>query len=251
MLSQPLVQPIPVQPLGLEGLFHETTIVDEHYRQAGFLRGETHLPGGHRLFGGLWQDGYPAAGLQDGVFDCIEVGDALSTKFLVELVHSETVAAHLLLIHLAVSDDNAGTAAEHRPEADAAHGKHREDHGNTEQSEDGEHAGEQRNAKVLHRHGGQISDDEVQHQLRGLQLAHLALAHEPDTQNDEQIEDDGAHHADDHVQDLQRNKVVSSVWTQKGHFIPVMGTSGGGKDDAASIFSQGWFCGILFSATKL
>ncbi len=55
-----------------------------------------------------------------------------------------------------------------------------------------------RGTEILHGHGGQVSDDEVQHQLRGLQLSHLTLAHKTDARNDEQIQDDGAGKGDDH-----------------------------------------------------
>ena len=67
------------------------------------------------------------------------------------------------------------------------HGEHRQDHGDAQQGEDGDDPGEQRDAEVLHGDGGQIGDDEVQHQLRRLQLTDLSLAHEADARDDEQI----------------------------------------------------------------
>ena len=115
-----------------------------------------------------------------------------------EFVHGKPVAPHFPLVHLAISDNDAGASAEHRTESDAAHGEHGENHGEAQQSQDGEHTGEKWDTEILHRNGCQVGNDEIQYQLRGLQLSHLALAHESNAQNNEQIENDGPYHADNH-----------------------------------------------------
>ena len=79
------------------------------------------------------------------------------------------------------------TPAQQRPEPDAFHGQHRQDHGHGQQGQDGDHPGEQRDAEILHGHRRQVRDDQGEHQFRGLQLPHLALAHQPDPGDDEDV----------------------------------------------------------------
>ena len=97
-----------------------------------------------------------------------------------------------IMIHQAVPDDKAGPSAHQGAEPDALHGQHGEDHGQGQQSQNGDDAGEQRDAVILHGHGGQVGNDQGEHQLRGLQFSHLALSHQPDSGNNQKIEDDGA-----------------------------------------------------------
>ena len=56
----------------------------------------------------------------------------------------------------------------------------------------GHHAVEQRQPEVLHGYRRQIGDQQRQHQLDGLQLTDLPLAAEPQTRDQQQVQDDGA-----------------------------------------------------------
>lgn len=87
----------------------------------------------------------------------------------------------------AVLHHDAGTSAEQGPEPDAAQIEHGDHHGEGEQGQDGHDPRQERDAQILHGDGRQVGNDERQDQLRGFQLAHLALSHQADADDDEQI----------------------------------------------------------------
>ena len=105
---------------------------------------------------------------------------------------------HVGLEDLPVPDDDRGPAADQGTEADGLEAEVADQHGEAQQRHDGEHSVHQGNAEVLHRHGGQIGDDQRQHQISRLQFADLPLAHKAQAGNDEQIEDHRAEKRSNH-----------------------------------------------------
>ena len=90
-----------------------------------------------------------------------------------------------------VLHNDGGPPADNGPEFDVFHGEHGQRHGDAQQRKDRDDAGEQGNTEILHGHGGQVGNDEREHQFGRLQLAYLTLAHQADPGDDEQIEDNG------------------------------------------------------------
>ena len=181
------VQPGTVVAQSFQILLQQFSIADHHPGQAALLHRDLQIPGRGGLLVGIGQDGQLAVGLQNGVFDLADIRIAFDAQLLQQLVHREAGFGHLPLDQGAVLDHHAGPAAQQRPERDALHGEHRQNHGHRQQGEDGHYPGEQWDAVVLHGHRGQVGNDEGQHQLGGLQLSHLPLAHQSHPRDDEDV----------------------------------------------------------------
>ena len=179
-------------------MLQQPPVADDHHGQARLLDRRAHLGGGGGLVGGIGQHGQLPVGLQQGEFDGLEVGIALYAQLLHQLVQGEAVLFQLRLHHLAVFHHHRGPAAQQGTEADGLGAQHREDGGQGQQHHDGDQPRQQRDAVVLHGDGGQVGDDEGEHQLGGLQLADLVLAQKPDAHDDKQVERHGADEDDKH-----------------------------------------------------
>ena len=93
---------------------------------------------------------------------------------------------------MTVTDNHCGTAADQIAHGNALQIQYGQDHGQGQQRQNREHAVDQRDAEVLHRDGGQIRNQQRQHQFRRFQFADLPFAHEPQTGHNQKIENDGA-----------------------------------------------------------
>ena len=145
-----------------------------------------------RLEGTAGQHRQPAVRLQHGVLYVAQVGDPLTPQLFEQLVQGQPVAAHGLLPQLAVHDHQGRLAADQVPEAYVPQADGAEQCGQGDQRDDGNDAVEQRQGKVLHGYGGQVGDQQRQHQLDGLQFADLPLAAEAQARDQQQIENDRA-----------------------------------------------------------
>lgn len=94
-------------------------------------------------------------------------------------------------MQLAVLYHQRRRAADQIPEPHAAQADGTEQRGQGDQRDNGDHPVEQRQGEVLHGNGGQIGDQQRQHQLDGLQLADLPLAADAQSGDQQQIEDQG------------------------------------------------------------
>ena len=151
------MQPGLVQSPGGEIFPQEPAVVDEDQRQRHIVR-DLHPQLGRRgrLLGRHRQHGQLAGVFQNGVFHIGHGGNALLAQLLQQLVQGIAVFGHGRLLHLPVSDQHGGGTAHQLPEAEAAQRQLAQQHGKGQQCQNGDDAGEQRNAEILHGHGGQV-----------------------------------------------------------------------------------------------
>lgn len=179
-------------------MLQQPAVADEHHGKSGLLGGHAHLGGGDRLFSGVGQYRQLAVGLKQCELDGLEVGIALDTQLLHQLVQGEAVLLQLSLHDLPVLHNDRGLAAQQGPEFNGPGTQHGDDGGQRQQHYDGDQSGQQGNAVVLHGDGGQVGDDEGEHQLGGLQFADLVLTQQPDACDDEEIKYHGAYEYYEH-----------------------------------------------------
>ena len=94
---------------------------------------------------------------------------------------------HIILQKLPVFHQNDGLSAEKAACTDAVVDPDGQQKLNGQHHQNWNQAGEQWNALVLHRHGGQVRNEHGDDELRRLQLAELTFAHQPDGENQRQI----------------------------------------------------------------
>ena len=174
-----------------------------------------------RLEGTAGQHRQPAVRLQHGVLYVAQVGDPLAPQLLEQLVQRQSVAAHGLLPQLAVHDHQGRLAADQVPEAYVPQADGAEQCGQGDQRDDGNDAVEQRQGEVLHGYGGQVGDQQRQHQLDGLQLTDLSLAAEAQARDQQQIENDRAEKGSRHDRTPFRKLYSGAVCPAAGQIMLV------------------------------
>ena len=193
MGGQLLLQPDLLIAPALQVVLQQPPIADQHHRKSGFLGGDSELGGGGGLLLRPGQDGELAVGLQQSKLDGADVGVALHPQLLQQLVNGQAAPLQLPLEHLPVLHHHRRLAAQQGPEAQGLGAQRRNRRRQGQQHHDGDQPGQQGNPVVLHGDGGQIRDDQRQHQLGGLQLPDLVLAQQPDAHNNEQVKHHGAY----------------------------------------------------------
>jgi len=128
-----------------------------------------------------------AARLQNGVLHLRKVRHALNAQIFCQLVGVHARLFKILLQKPPVFDQNNWFAAQKPPHAHAPVRQHGQNQFHAQNDKDRQQSRQQRRARLLHRHGGQIRDQHRHNELHRLHLAQLPLAHEPDDEDQRQI----------------------------------------------------------------
>ena len=133
-----------------------------------------------------------AVRLQNGVAHLRDVNVSLQAQILRQLVGVDARFLHIVRDELAVLHQNDGLTAEKAADGDAAVYPHRQQQLDRQHDQNRDQPREQRDRRVLHRHGREVRDEHRHNELRGFHLPDLTLSHHADDQNERQIQDHGA-----------------------------------------------------------
>ena len=137
-------------------------------------------------------------GLQLGKLHLPQVENAVEPQVLQQVVGAEPELFQGVLVQPAAADHRNGLAGEQLPQPAAFQRQGGDEHLRRDQRQHGHQTVGEGDVDVLHGDGGHRRDQDRHHQLAGLHLAHLPLAHEPQGQNDGQIEDQRPRKGDQH-----------------------------------------------------
>ncbi len=106
-----------------------------------------------------------------------------------QVVDGEAQLLELLLVDFPVFYHHHRAAAEDPPHPPAVEIYGRDDNLEGDQAQDGEQAGKKGRFHLLNGQGGNIGDKDGHHQLGGLKLPQLPLAHQPHPEDDDHVKD--------------------------------------------------------------
>ena len=138
----------------------------------------------------LGHHGELAVGLEDGKGDLVHAGIAGASQALQQIVYAQVLVAHLVKVDALRRDDNGRRARDQVAQRLALAVDKAEDLMQNEQREDAHDPIDERNRQVGHGDCGQVGDDQGDHQLEGLHLSDLALAHQPHDDQQQHKDDD-------------------------------------------------------------
>ena len=122
----------------------------------------------------------------------------MQTEIFGKLVWGDARLLQILLQELAIFHQNDRFAADQAAEFDAFIAEYGQQQLEREDNEDREQAGQQRNAGLLHRNGGEIGHEHGDDEFRRLHFTKLALTHDAHRENQKKIEDYGAEKGNQH-----------------------------------------------------
>ena len=156
------------------------------------LGGDARIPGGGGDILGVRKYGQIAVGFQDGVLYGLDIQHVLFPQMSHQLVQGDPGPAQIVRENFAVVDENHRLAAQQAAQEHTAQNQPRQHQFHPQHRENGHQTGVEGNRPILHGNGGQVGYQHGHHKFRRLHLPDLPLAHEPDGENQHQVQQQGS-----------------------------------------------------------
>ena len=180
------------QPCLGDGLLAALAIGNQHGGRLVRRHGQAHILGGYCAPGGQRKHAEHAVGFQHRRADFMDVHHPIGAHGLQQVGYRHAYALELVVLDAAVQNQHARRAVEQAAKGWAFHAQQAGGAVHDHQRGNGHQAVGQRGFGAGHRAGGQVGNQDSQHQLVGLKLADLPLAHQAHRRHGNGVENDCA-----------------------------------------------------------
>ena len=216
MLRQRFLHPVLRPPGKLQVFFHQSAAADDGN---GKLQGLCFFS---CIFHGQWlvfcieQCADLPVGFQYGKFHGGQIHNALFPKMLRQLIRGQACFLKVFQEDLSVFHQNDRFAAQQLPDRNKMIGQGRKQNLYGQDGQDWNHTGEQRNPQILHGNRRQIRNQHCNDEFRRLHFPDLALAHQTNHQDQQQVQNDGSQQTYQH---FRTSRTGCSQYTRFFHGI--------------------------------
>ncbi len=131
-------------------------------------------------------------------FNVADRGDALLAHRHDQILGREPQLAQLGQVELSLADDDGRLSVEQTAEETALSERMLSSTSSVTSAAIGTRPKKQRNAEILHGHGGKVADENGHDELGRVHLSELALSHQPHRADDREIQHERAHERHGH-----------------------------------------------------